>query len=161
MWSVFRFTNKRRDFNINFSENDFKEIEGDDTYAGKIEKILTYKSEESLLVAVAYYNGADFKYRKIYNYSIQKEKIIHSAFIIPDPKNELFALVDDKFIYLWDIDEQNLRYMICNLSGDIVNNISIKLPGLMDSYNEIFIDSSGLFYSYHALKKGIEIREWR
>src|SRR4030042_1375826 len=90
-----------------------------------------------------------------------KEGIIHSAFIIPDPKNELFALVGDKYIYLWDIDEQNLRYMICNLSGNIVNNISIHLPGIADSYNEIFIDSSGRFYSYHALKKGIEVREWR
>ncbi len=161
MWSVYRFVNKRRDLYITFSENDFKENEGKDTYIGKIEKILSYKNSDNFLIAVAYYSGADFKYRKIYNYSIRKEKVIHAAFIITDPKNEVFALVDDKNIYLWDIDEQNLRYMICNLSGDVVNNILIKFTGMADSYNEILIDNTGRFYSYHAFKKGVEVREWR
>lgn len=81
--------------------------------------------------------------------------------MISDPKNELFALVDDKHIYLWDIDEQNLRYMICNFDGDVTNNIAIKFPGTTDSYNEILIDNSGRFYSYHAHKKGVEVLEWR
>jgi hypothetical protein len=161
MWSVYRFENKRRDQNINFSENDFKENDGDDIYIGKIEKIIPFKSSDNLLIAVAYYSGADFKHRKIYNYSLRKEKIIHSAFVISDPKNELFALVDDKYIYLWDIDDQNLRYMICNLNGDVSNNISIKFSTMPDSYNEIQIDNSGHFYSYHALKKGVEVLEWR
>lgn len=74
MWTVFRFVNKRRDLNINFSENDFKDIDGDDTFQGKIEKILCYKNSDNLLISVAYYFSADFKYRKIYSYSIQKRK---------------------------------------------------------------------------------------
>ncbi|MFH0974603.1 MAG: hypothetical protein V1874_02340 [Spirochaetota bacterium] len=159
-WSVYRFLNKRRDFNINFSESDFKDHEGKEAYSGKIEKVVAHQSGDEILISVAYYHAADFKYRKIFTYSIQKEKILAASIIIPDPKNELFNISNDK-IYLWDIDEKNIRYMICNLKGDVINNISIKFPEAVNSFDEILIDSSGNFYSYHGLKRGVEILEWR
>jgi hypothetical protein len=160
-WSVYRFTNRRRDFNINFNETDFKEVDGKETIAGKIEKIIAYQSGDDLLISAGYYSAVNFKYRKIFKYSTQNEKDFETAFVISEPKNELFTLADDKHIYLWDVDEKIIRYMVCNLKGDIVNNVSIKFPEITNSFDEILVDRSGNFYSYHASKKGIEVLEWR
>jgi hypothetical protein len=160
MWSVYRFTNRRRDFNINFIESDFKEVDGKDSLIGKIEKIIANQNGDKLLISVGYYTGINFKNRKIFRYSIQKEKSLETAFVINEPKNELFAMADDR-IYLWDIDEKLIRYIVCNLNGDIVNNISLNFPEAANYFNEILIDGSGNFYSYGASKKGVEILDWR
>lgn len=160
-WSVFRFHKKTRDFDVNFGELDFKDTEGEDTYAGRIEKIIPFDSGENLLISIAYYNETEFKYRKIYRYSILKGKIDNTVLVIPDPKNELFTLVDDRHIYLWDVDNNDIRFMICNFRGDIINNISMKFPDLDNSFNEISMDNTGRFYSFQTVKEGIEILEWR
>ncbi len=160
-WSVFRFSKKDRDFDLNFSESDFKDTEGEDTYSGKIEKIIPFDTGENLLISVAYYNDTEFKYRKIYKYSISKGKIDNTVLVIPDPKNELFTLVDDSHIYLWDVDNSDIRFMICNFRGDIINNISMKFPDMDNSFNDIIIDNTGRFYSIHTVKEGIELLEWR
>jgi hypothetical protein len=159
-WGVYRFSNRRRDFNINFTDSDFKESDGNGFLNGKIEKILPDQSGDDLMISAGYYKSTDFKYRKIFKNSILKNKNTDTSFTISDPKNELFAIVDDK-VYLWDIDEKLIRYMVYNLKGDIVNNISINFPETTNSFDEILIDNSGNFYSYHTLKKGIEVIEWR
>ncbi len=159
-WSVSRFTNRRRDFIINFIDSDFKETDGSESLIGKIEKIISYQSGDELLISVGYYAGTGFRNRKIFRYSVQKEKNLENAFVIAEPKNELFAMADDR-IYLWDVDEKLIRYIIYNLKGDIVNNVSMNFPETGNSFNEILIDSSGSFYSYNASKKGIELLEWR
>ncbi|MBN2402354.1 MAG: hypothetical protein JXN64_08125 [Spirochaetes bacterium] len=161
MWTVYRFTNKRRDLSINFVESDLKEQDGKDSTIGKIEKILIYESGDELLISAGYYNAVNFKYRKIYTYSIKNEKDLETAFIIDDHKNELFNLVDDKHLFLWDIDEQFIKYIVCSLNGEIVTNVSIKFSAINSSFDEILADSSGNFYSYHASKKGVEVLEWR
>lgn len=160
-WSVFRFTNRKRDFSSNFSEMDFKEQDGDKTLSGKIENIIVYNSGTYLLLSVAYYDETEFKYRKIYNYSIKNEKIEHTVFIIPDPKNEIFSLIENENVYLWDIDNSDIRFMVTNFKGDIVNNVYLQFPNSNNSFNEIIMDGTGQFYSYHVRKKGIEIYEWR
>jgi hypothetical protein len=159
-WSVYRFANRRRDFNINFIESDFKEADGGETLTGKIEKIIAYQSGDELLISVGYYSGTSFINRKIFRYSAQKEKNIETAFVISEPKNELFAIADDR-VYLWDVDEKLIRYIICSLKGDVVNNVSMNSPENSNTFNEILIDNSGNFYSYNASKKSIEVLEWR
>ncbi|MBN2041392.1 MAG: hypothetical protein JW864_15230 [Spirochaetes bacterium] len=160
-WSIFRFRHRKKDFSANFSEIDLKDQDGDKTYSGKIEKIIAYKSGNNLLLSVAYYYETEFRYRKIYNYSIPNEKIERTVFIIPEPKNELFSLIENENIYLWDIYNDDVRFIVTNFKGDIVNNVYIKFPHFNNSFNEITMDSSGQFYSYHVRKKGIEIYEWR
>ena len=81
--------------------------------------------------------------------------------MIPDPKNELFALINDELIYLWDVDSGDMRFIIINFEGDIINNASIKFPVVNNSFNEIYIDNKGQFYSFHQADNGIKIMEWR
>lgn len=160
MWSVFRFTNKRRDFTANFSEADFKSG-SDSSNIIKIEKIIAFQSGDEILISVAYYNNTIFSHRKIFTYSVKKEKIANTALTINDPKNEVFTIVDDNYIYLWDVSEKAVKFMINNLKGDTVNNISISFSGTINAFNEILINDAGHFYSYHAVRKGIEVLEWR
>ena len=160
-WDIYRFSNRRRDLSINFIETDFKETDGKDALTGKIEKIIPFKSGEDLMIAVGFYKGINFQYRKIFRYTIQKEMKPDTSFLISDPNNEFFSILDDKQIYLWDINDKQIRYMVCNLNGDIVNNISIKFPDSNNFFEDIQMDNSGNFYSYHTSKKGIEVMEWR
>ena len=80
---------------------------------------------------------------------------------IPDPQNELFTVIDNKYIYLWDIGERDVKFIICNLNGNIVNNIILKLPERHDYFRDILLDENEQLYSYHVDKKGIKILRWR
>ena len=80
---------------------------------------------------------------------------------ISEPKNELFTMMDDKLIYLWDVEEKEMRFMIRNLQGNILNNISIKFPKSSRFFEDIQVDERGRFYSYHVSKNKIDIFEWR
>ena len=160
-WDIYRFSSRRKDLSVNFLETDFKEADGKDQLIGKIEKVIPFQSGDEMLISVGFYNGTNFKYRKIFRYSFQKENKLAVAFTISDPNNELFSIFDDKHIYLWDINREQIRYMVCNLNGDVVNNLSIKFPETNISFEDVLMENSGNFYSYHASKKGIEIMEWR
>ncbi len=160
-WSVFEFYRKKRIFYTSFGDADFNESDDNDEIFSKIENIKIYKSGENLLISVAYYQSSEFLYRKIFNYLISKRKIDKTIINIPDPQNELFTLEDDKHIYLWDVGDKNVKFIICNFNGNIINNILIKFPGKHESYSDILIDESGQFYSYHVSRKRIDILKWR
>lgn len=156
-WSVFIFKEKKRIFEENFGEADFKA----GNVAGRIETIKPFMDGKNILISIAYYENTDFKYRKIFNYSIEKTKIDRTVMTVPDPQNELFSIINDKLIYLWDVKEDDLKFIVCNLSGNIINNISMDLPDKREFYNNIFIDENGQFYSIHVINKAIEIMRWR
>lgn len=159
-WDVHRFMKRKKNFYVSFSDSDFQETDGDDKLDGKIEKVMAYCSGDDIIISVAYYSGSDFRYRKLLSYSIEDRKIsiILNA---PDPKNELFSVVDDKYIYLWDVDEERIKFIICNFDGNIINNIVISYQEDKDSFSDIMMDNSGQFYSYHVNRKGINVMEWR
>ena len=69
-------------------------------------------------------------------------------------------MVDNKLIYLWDVDERDMRFILYNLQGNIVNNIRMKFPEKNGYFEDILIDESGRLFSCHVNKKGIEIFEW-
>jgi len=160
-WSVFRFNKRKRDFYINLGEIAFKETENDEVYIGRIENIKIYQSGLKFLIAVAYYHNADFKYRKIYVYSIKDRMIENTILNIPDPNNELFTMINDKHIYLWDVDNKTIKFIICNTKGDIINNILLKIPKKNASFENIFIDELGKFYTFHVMKKSVEMFGWK
>jgi hypothetical protein len=159
-WTIYRFVNRKSNFSVNFRDKDFSENSDDEKYSGKIEKIIVYNSGDAFLISVAYYNNIEFINRKIFSYSIESAKIDRTVMEISRPENELFELINDKNIYLWAIDNKNVRFKIANMEGSIINNVLMKFPDTTDSYNEIFIDNNGIFYSYHAGKNGIKIMEW-
>lgn len=160
-WSIFRFTGKKRDLYINLDELEFKEKEGETVIPGKIENILMYSEGEKLILAVAYYSQLRFKFRRIYTYSIEKKKIEKTIMEIPDPKNVLFNVVDDKNLFFWNMDGKDVKFMITDLDGNIINNVRLKIDDSKNLYSKILLDKKGRFYSYHIVRKGIRILEWK
>lgn len=160
-WNVSRFDGKKRDFAINLSNGDFREREANTEYEGKIDNVKILRSGENFLVAVSFFSELRFKYRKIYSYSVKDSRIERTIMSIPDPKNELFTVVDDMHLYLWNIDVGRTRFIICNFDGNIVNNILIRFGEKKYFYRDVKIDESGIFYSYDVKRDHVEISEWR
>ncbi len=158
-WELYRFKNKTRERYIDFSKIKFKEEEGNKVFKGKIENMKVFSSGESVLISVAYYHGLRFKYRKIYEYSMEKGSIIRTIATIPDPKNVLFNIVDDKIIYFWNVDNGDVKFMIVNMEGNVMSNVRINFDN-RNFFSKIIHDNEGNIYSYHADGKFIKILEW-
>ena len=161
VWSVYRFNKKKRQFSVTLGQPAFTEKEDENTYNGKIENIALFQNGEAFLFSVAYYHGTRFKYRKIMKYSIEKNEIEKTVITTPDPKNELFTVVDNKYVYLWNVDADNIKYVICNMNGEIINNLLIEFSDKDRIFNDIRVNKAGHFYSYHVSGKGIDIVEWK
>ncbi|MFC1670878.1 hypothetical protein ACFL20_10840 [Spirochaetota bacterium] len=159
-WKVFRFKGRKRDFYADMGKIDFTEKEDNNVYKGRIENIQTYQSGDKILLAVAFYHGLRLKYTKVFSYSIKDEKIIKTVINIPDPKNVLFNIVDDKYMYFWNNESKVIKFMICNFDGNIINNKLLYIKNKKDYYSRIIGDKSGKLFSYHVSKKGIEILNW-
>jgi hypothetical protein len=160
-WNIFRFKNKVRDFYANIGKDSFREKEGQDEYSGIIENVVPYRSGEKLLVSVAYYHNTRFKFRKIHEYIVSENRLGRELFAIQDPKNELFSIMDDKYILLWDTEEKDVRFVIWGFDGNIVNNLKIANDRKKSYYREIISDEAGRFYSYSARKTVLEVSEWK
>ncbi|MDR3238152.1 MAG: hypothetical protein LBT84_06590 [Spirochaetia bacterium] len=159
-WNVYRFDNRKPDFSLNLGSLSFKEKDGDDTFDGQIENVKLYENGDMMLISVAYYHNKRLKYHKVYDYSINKKKLEREIMNIPDPKNVLFDIVDDKHLYFWNTEKDDIRLMICSMEGSIINNIQVTFDSSKYLYSKLQIDSSGRLYSYHVSKKGINILRW-
>ena len=159
-WSIYRFVNKKPDFSIDFGKNDFEDKDGKEVYKGKIENVKIFRNGDYFLVSVAYYQGLRLKYRKIYEYSMQNKNISRTVINIPDPRNVLFNIFDDKLIYFWNMNNREVKFMICNLEGSIVNNIHLSFNYSKNHYSKLIADTSGNIYSYHATNGGIKVIKW-
>ncbi len=160
-WDVSRFKDRKRDFYIDLGRIRFKESEEGESFEGRIEDIIPYAGGEAFIIAVAYYSNTRFKYRKLFEFSIRKNKIHKTILNTPDPKNELFAVIDDKHIYLWDMRDRNIRYAICNFDGNVINNIMLKRDERKNLFSDALIDENGQFYTYHVYRGKITICEWK
>jgi hypothetical protein len=160
-WSVSRFNGKNRDFSVNFVKSDFRDRENNSVFQGKIDNVRIMRDGDMFLISVSYYSGLRFKYRKIFNYSIQDSKITRTIMNIPDPKNELFSVVDNMHLYLWNVDEGQTKFAICNMEGNIVNNIHVKSTDRRVYFRDIQIDDSGMIYSYQVYRDRIDVMEWK
>ncbi len=159
-WSVFRFKGKNRDYYINLGSLELKEREDGNVYEGKIDNVKVYSTGDKLLISVSYYHGLRLKYIKIYEFSIADGKTVKTIMMIPDPKNVLFDIIDDKYVYLWNVSNDEVKYEVANLDGTIINNVYLKLENKRNYYSRIFLDDSGKIYSYHILKGGVDIVKW-
>ncbi len=158
-WELYRFNKKKREKYIDFSRLEFKEKDNNETYEGKIENIEILRNGEKILLSVAYYHDIRFKYRKIYEFSLEKDKITREISTIPDPKNVLFKVVDDKIMYFWNIDGKDVKFMLQNTEGSIINNIKLDFDN-KNYFSKIISNENGRFFSYHVASDSIQIYEW-
>jgi hypothetical protein len=159
-WELFRFNKKKREKHIDFSKLDFTEKEEKNTFNGKIENIVILKNGEEVIISVAYYHDVRFKYRKIYEYSLEKDKIIREITTIQDPKNVLFNVVDDKILYFWNIEGKETKFMLVNMDGNIINNIKLEFDN-NNIFSKIIHDENGTIYSYHIYDDTMKVFEWK
>ncbi len=163
-WSVMRFSGKQKDFSVTFSKNDFIEkavSKEQETLSGRVENILPFNSGDRLILSVAYYDSIRFKYRKIYEYFIADAKMGRTVLDLPDPKNELFAIMDDSYLVLWDVDKEDVRFSIWSMQENVVNNLRIKLSSPRPYYEEVLVDETGRLYSLAVKRQNIEIKGWK
>jgi hypothetical protein len=160
-WGVYRFKSRVRDFFVTLGKDSFKEREGGSEYNGVIENIVPFKEGSRFLISVAYYNNTRFKYRKILEYNVDENRLGKVILNLPDPKNELYTILDDKYLLLWDTEEKNLRFAIWDLNGNIVNNFRIKMDTRSSYLNQIFADEGGRIFTYMVKKTGIDVMEWK
>ena len=158
-WEIFRFNKKKREKYIDFSKLDFKENEDNNTYNGKIENIRIFKSGEEILLSVAYYHDVRFKYRKLYIFSLEKDKLLREVGSFPDPKNVLFNIVDDKIIYFWNIEGKDIKFMLVNMDGNIINNVRVEFDN-NSIFSKIITDENGVIHSYHVQNDSLQIFQW-
>lgn len=159
-WTIYRFSGKNRDYYINFNTLDFRDRDEGNVYEGKIDNIKVYSTGDSLLVSVSYYHGTRLKYIKIFEFSITAGKLEKTIMEIPDPKNVLFDIIDDKYIYLWNVSNDEPKFEVANLDGNIINNVYMNMKIKRNYYSRILLDEAGGIYSYHVQKNGIEIMKW-
>ncbi len=159
-WTIYRFTGKNRDYYNNLNTLEFKDREENNVYEGKIDNIKVFSNGETLLISVSYYHGTRLKYIKIFEFSIGDGRIEKTIMEIPDPKNVLFDIIDDKYIYLWNVSNDEAKFEVANLDGNIINNVYMNMKIKRNYYSRILLDESGTIYSYHVQKSGIEIMKW-
>jgi len=159
-WELFRFNKKKREKYVDFSKLDFTEKENNNVYNGKIENVVILKSGEEAIISVAYYHDVRFKYRKIYEFSLEKDKIVREITSIQDPKNVLFNIVDDKILYFWNIEGKEIKFMLVNMDGNIINNIKLEFDN-NNIFSKIIHDEKGIIYSYHIYDNTMKIFEWK
>lgn len=159
-WNIFRFKGKVRDQQINLNTLEFRERDDQNVYDGKIDNIRVFSDGERLLISVSFYQDLRLKYIKIFEYSIPTGKVERTIINIPDPKNVLFDIIDDAYIYLWNVSDGNVRFEVANLDGSVINNVYLELERKRDYYSKIILDNSGKIYSYHVMKSGVEILSW-
>ncbi len=160
-WSVFRYDGQNMDFDAHFDRESFHEEDNGNVYDGLVENIIIFNSGNKLLVSVAYYDEIRFKYRKIYEYLLSENKIGKTILELPDPKNELFSILEDQYIILWDVEQRDLRFSIWNLQENIINNLRINLNGVRPFYEKVLVDEKGSLYTMIVNENVIEIKEWK
>ncbi|HPV43596.1 MAG TPA: hypothetical protein PKX40_20620 [Spirochaetota bacterium] len=159
-WSVFRFNGKNRDYYVNLGTLNLQEREEGNVYEGKIDNVRIFSSGDKLLISVSYYHGLRLKYIKIFEFPIQEGKIAKNIMTIPDPKNVLFDIIDDKYIYLWNVNNDQVKFEVANLDGTIVNNVYLNIENKRNYYSRIILDDAGRIYSYNILRSGVDILKW-
>jgi hypothetical protein len=161
-WSIYRFKNRVRDYFVSFGKETFgSESEQGNVYTPVIENVVPFYNGKTFLVAVAYYHNIRFKYRKIYEYGVNDNKTSRLLVTLPDPRNELFEILDDKYLLLWDTEEKNLKFAIWDLDGNVVNHLRIKFDKEKSYYNRVIGDENGKIISYSVKKNGIDVLEWK
>jgi hypothetical protein len=159
-WNLYVFSGKKRDYHHNLSNIDLSESVSGETYKGIIENVRTMYNGEYAVISVAYYHGLRLKHRKVFEYSIPEGKVTRTLMTMPDPKNVLFNIVDDKLLYFWNVENNEVKFMISDLNGSVLNNLKLTDGTARVFYSKYLCDRKGQFYSYQISRTGMKIFEW-
>ena len=158
-WNLSVFKNRKRTFSKVFDQN-FITDPVNTAYKPVIEKIIPFRKSDSVAVSVSYYDGTRFKYRKIFKLDISPDPVLKELTVLPDPRNELFTILDDKYLLFWEMDDNDIRFVIWSFQKNIVNNLKIDFKNQKSYYDEIISDENGKIYSYSVTRDGITISSW-
>jgi hypothetical protein len=159
-WSVFRYVGKKRDFHANLGALRFIEKDGDEEYRGKIETVKLMDNSEHFLLSVAYYKDLRLIYRKVYDYNIVRNELGKELMNIPDPRNVLFSVVNDRLVCFWNIEGSDVRLMYCNMEGTVMKNVQLAMDLKNPLYTKLISNRSGGLYTYSITKRGVQILQW-
>jgi hypothetical protein len=159
-WSIFRYRGKQREYFVNLGKLNFRDKDDNNVYIGRIDAVRSFKDGGRFLISVAYYHELRLKYIKVYEYDIAKDAILRTILTIPDPKNVLFDIIKDKYLYFWNVGENIVKFTIADLEGTVINNVSININSRKCYYAKVFSDESGSIFSYSVTRKGIDILKW-
>ncbi|MBN1534753.1 MAG: hypothetical protein JXA20_18930 [Spirochaetes bacterium] len=159
-WSVFRFAGKKRDFHANLGALRFVEKDGDDEYRGKVETVKLMDNSERFILSVAYYQDLRLIYRKVFDYNIERNELGKGLMNIPDPRNVLFSVVNDRLVCFWNIEGSDIRLMYCNMEGTVMKNVQLAIDMKNPLYTKLISNRSGGLYSYSITKRGVQILQW-
>ena len=156
-WSLSVFKDKKREYFSIFDKNSFSNSSG---YNAVIEKIIPFRKNNSAIISVSFYDGTRFKFRKIFRIEIENNSKLKEVTTLPDPKNELFTILEDKYLVFWEVEGKDIRFVIWSFQENILNNLSIDLEEKKSYYDEILSDENGKIYSYSVSREGISIYAW-
>lgn len=159
-WKYYVFSGNKRIHYYNLSKIDFIEKEDDKEYKGTLESVEPLYRGENLIISAAYYHDMRMQYRKVYEFSISEKKITRTLITLPDPRNVLFNVIDDKYLYFWNLDRDEIRFMIADMNGTILNNLKLNNMPPKSFYSNTFVDRSGNFYTYRITRNGIQFIKW-
>lgn len=160
-WHLYRYRGKELDVERPLDTLPIDATVDGNSYTSRIEDVRVYNRGEKLLISVAYYYGKRFKMRRIYDYSIETNKIMRTIVELADPKNVLLDCVDNKYLHLWDHDGDAIRFMVLNMEGVLVNNLSLTFPDNAYYYETVMTDNRGSLFSYHISRDAIDIFSWK
>ena len=159
-WSIYRFTDTRRDYYFDFGELTFQETHGKDVYIGRIEAMRPYQNKDAVVISVAYYFENRLKHRTIYEFSMSDNKLEKQVLEIQNPKNSLFAIAGDKNLYLWNMDGRRVRLLTINMGGTVLNNLGVNFNIGKYYYAKLFAGRHGDIHSLHVDRQGITVYKW-
>ncbi|TFH42548.1 MAG: hypothetical protein E4G96_03225 [Chrysiogenales bacterium] len=159
-WNIFRFNGKQREVHLNLGNLEFRDRQEGNIFEGRIDSVKLFGNGERLIISVSYYHGLRLKYIKIFEYSIPGKKIEKMVMEIPDPRNVLFEVIDDKYLYLWNVSGDQVKFEVANLEGNVINNIYMDVMQKRSHYARILLDESGKIHTYHVTRDGVEIVKW-
>lgn len=162
IWKLYRFVGKTRElFNTFGSESFIKKADWEDAKCF-IENIIPFESGNEFAMSVSYYKDTRFKYREIVLYD-SKDDSIKTLMQLPDPKNELFSILDNKYFLLWDSTSTDIRFSIWDTNGKSISNKRIQSDYFSkDSVlAKIFHDETGNVFTLSVSSSNVIVTEWK
>lgn len=158
-WGVYRFNGRARDYYASFDKDSFRSFASDPKHTPVIETAHPFQSGDGVLFAVAFYDGTRFKYRKVIEMKIGS-KTMRKILELPDPRNELFTIMDDRYLLFWEVDDRDVRFVIWSFQENIVNSFRLNPDQGKSFYEQVLCDEAGKIYSYSVRRDGIRLYQW-
>ena len=101
-------------------------------------------------------------YQPLMGFYTRDNRLGKAILKLPDPRNELLTLLEDRYAILWDVEKGDLRFSIWNLDENIViNHQRIKKSNVYAFFEKVLVDELGRLYTLIVTDEVVEIKEWK